>query len=136
MSWHALQASAPDTRSMCRVARTQPVSQKEKALKKIFLLFVCLTISVVSFGQDKAASSTTAAEIPPGPSMKETAAWIKRELPLLGAYSTVSVKNDDRSKPITCQYGVQSAVLSDGRLSIRRTEFSGRSENDLDLRLT
>jgi hypothetical protein len=94
-------------------------------MKRIFLLFVCLTISVVSFGQDKAASRDVTLEIPPGPSMDETKKWIKRELPLLGAYSIVRVKNDDRSKPLTTKYGVESAVLSDCLISIRRTEFTG-----------
>lgn len=94
-------------------------------MNRIFLLFVCLTISVVGFGQDKAASRDAAPEIPPGPSMEETKAWIKRALPRLGSYSIVKVKNDDRSKPLTYKYGVESVVLSDCRLLIHRTEEIG-----------
>lgn len=85
-------------------------------------------ISVVSFAQDKPASVAVVSELPPGPSMKETEAWIKRELPILGSYSVVRVKNADRSNPITENYGVESAVLSDCRLSIRwtRSMFEAR----------
>lgn len=94
-------------------------------MKRMFLLLVCLTISVVSFGQEKDSSRAAAPEIPPGPSMKETEAWIKRELPPLGSFSIVTVKNDDRSKPLNYNYGVESAILSDCHLSIRRREFIG-----------
>lgn len=92
-------------------------------MKRIFVLFVCLTISVVTLGQDKSASVAAVSEIPPGPTMKETEAWIKRELPLIGTYSIVWVKNDDRSNPLTYKYGVESAVLSDCRLSLRMSEI-------------
>ncbi len=65
-------------------------------------------------------------EIPSGPSIEVTKAWIERQFPTLGSVSIVSVKNDDRSRPLTYEYGIESAVLSDGRLVIRRTEFVGK----------
>jgi hypothetical protein len=94
-------------------------------VKRILVLFVCITISVVSFGQDKPAPVPAVSEIPPGPSMKETQAWIKRELPIMGSYSVVHVKNADRSNPLTETYGVENVVLSDCRLSIRWTFSTG-----------
>src|SRR5437660_5222529 len=85
-------------------------------MKRIFLLFLCLTISIVSFGQDKPASRSTATEIPPGPSMEETKAWIEREIPILGADSYVI--NDGRI-PLTTKYEIESVRLSDCRLTLR-----------------
>jgi hypothetical protein len=53
---------------------------KEGCMKRGLFLSVCLAITAVSFGQEKPVSVPVASEIPPGPSMKETEAWIKREL--------------------------------------------------------
>jgi len=79
------------------------------------IALVYVSMPVVAFPQPVAA----------GPSIKETEAWIKRELPAMGSYSVVRVKNDDRSKPSTTNHRIESAVLSDCRLSIRRKEDTG-----------
>jgi Domain of unknown function (DUF4440) len=84
-------------------------------MKKIFSLFACLAVSVVSFGQDKSVSTS---DVPPVPSMEETQKWIKREIPLLGSYSKMMGKNDDRTFIITFKYAVENAVLEDCRLSL------------------
>jgi hypothetical protein len=88
-------------------------------MKKIFLLSVWLTISVVSFGQDKAASRAATPEISPSSSMEETKAWIEHELPPLGTFSSVIV-GDDGYKSAPIKREVKSVLLSDCRVSIRR----------------
>lgn len=88
-------------------------------MKRISSLFFCLTISLVSFGQDKPASVAAVSEIPPGPSMKETEAWIKRALPVMGSDHIVT-KYKNATWGTT--YEVEGAVLSDCRLTLRTSE--------------
>lgn len=95
-------------------------------MKRILLPFLYLTVLVTGFCQGGAVAGTSPIGISPDPSMKETAAWIKRELPRLGSFSIVTVKNNDRSNPGIDQYKIESAVLSDGRLTIRRSESKGK----------
>lgn len=90
-------------------------------MKRIFALVMCLSNSVVGFSQDKAASGSPISEIPPGPTMEETTKWIKREIPTIGTYSIVKVKNDDRANPYTTEYRIEKADFSNCRLSLRRT---------------
>ena len=94
-----------------------PNNQNEKAMKRVFLLFVCLSFSVVSFGQ-------TAIQPEPMDEIK-IKAWIKREIPLLGAYSEKIANN------VVLEHRVESAVLSDGRLTIRSTEADASGKSSL-----
>jgi hypothetical protein len=89
-------------------------------MKRIIPLFVCLTISIVSFGQEKPASVPVASELPPGPSMKETEAWIKRELRAMGSDHVVT-KYQDTS--FGTKYEIESAVLLECRLTMRTSEY-------------
>ena len=52
-------------------------------------------------------------------------AWIKREIPLLGAYSEKIANN------VVLEHRVESAVLSDGRLTIRSTEADASGKSSL-----
>lgn len=85
-------------------------------MKEIFLLFVCLTISVVSFGQDKTASTPATPETPPGPSMEETEKWIKRELPKMGRDSIVQASGTLR---VERNYEITKATLTDCTLKLQ-----------------
>lgn len=90
-------------------------------MKRIFVLFVCLTIlsiSVVCFGQDKAASKDAASEIPPGPSMEEITAWLERNLPSMGLGKVVTKTSTNTHSE---KYEIKSAILSECRLIIRET---------------
>jgi hypothetical protein len=88
-------------------------------MKRILLLFLCVTISVVSFGQDRPATVAVVSEIPPGPSMKETEAWIKRELRAMGSdYIVTKYKESTWGR----KYEITSAVLSECRLTIGTSE--------------
>lgn len=93
-------------------------------MKRVFVLLVCLTISIVSFGQDKSASVAAVSEIPPGPSMKETEAWIKRELRAMGSDHIVTKYKDTTWGT---KYEIESAVLSECRLTIRTSEQNDAS---------
>ncbi len=117
--------NSPQPKSTIEPTRLRKLVFEVSRTKRLFFLIGCLTISVVSFGQDRAGSSAAAPAISQNATMEETQAWIKRELPTLGAYSIVMVKNDGQSKPLTLKYEIESAVLADGRLSIRRREFWG-----------
>lgn len=86
-------------------------------MKGIFLLFLCLAISVVSFGQDRPPSVPAVSEIPPGPSMKETEAWIKRELRAMGSDHIIT-KYKETTWGDT--YSIDTAVMSECRLTIRQ----------------
>lgn len=89
-------------------------------MKRIFSLLVCLTISVVSFGQDKTASTATAPEIPPGPSMKDTEKWIKRELPNMGRDSVVeAVTVKGKTFNVETNYEIAKATLTDCTLRLQ-----------------
>jgi flagellum-specific peptidoglycan hydrolase FlgJ len=105
-------------------------------MKRIFLLFVCLTISVVSFGQDKAASSAAASEIPPGSSMEETTAWIKRELKAMGSdHITTHITTPYKEATFDDKYGIESAVLSECVLTIRQViQHDGNPNHQTDIR--
>jgi len=86
-------------------------------MKRISLLFLCLMMSVFSFGQDKPASVPAVSEIPPGPSMKEAEAWIKRELRAMGSdHIIVKYKNTTFGE----RYRIESAVISECNLIIRQ----------------
>jgi hypothetical protein len=86
-------------------------------MKSAFCLYLCLTITTVSFGQEKPAPVPVAAEIPPGPSIKETEAWFKRELRNMGSdYVVTKFKETTWGE----KYEIESAVLSDCNLTIRQ----------------
>lgn len=94
-------------------------------MKRIFALFLCLTISIVSFGQDKTASTVTAPEIPPGPSMKDTEKWIKRELPNMGRDSVVeAVTHKGETFNVETNYEIAKATLTDCTLRLQSVEES------------
>lgn len=86
-------------------------------MKRVFFLSLCLTITTVSFGQEKPASVPVAAELPPGPSMKETEAWFKREFRKMGSDYVVT---KFRESTWGTKYEIDSAVLSDCHLTIRQ----------------
>jgi hypothetical protein len=79
------------------------------------IALVCVSSPVVAFQASQ--SVAPAPEIPAGPSMKETEAWIKRELRPMGSDRIVT-----RYKGITWgdRYEIESAVLSDCVLTIRQ----------------
>lgn len=85
-------------------------------MKRSCLLFLCLTISGVSVGQDKPTSVAVVSEIPPGPSMEETTTWISRQLPVMGSDYVVTSKGKSRWRT---KYEIESAVLSECRLTLR-----------------
>src|SRR6185295_19099220 len=86
-------------------------------MKRVFFLSLCMAITAVSFGQEKPASVPVASELPPGPSMKETEAWFKRELRNMGSdYIVTKFRNATWGE----KYEIESAVLSDCRLTIRQ----------------
>lgn len=99
-------------------------------MKRIFLLFLCLATSVFSFGQDKPASVAVVSEIPPGPSMKETETWIKRELRAMGSDHIVTKYKGTIWGE---KYDIESAVMSECRLTIRQVtshdEYPSRQTN-------
>jgi hypothetical protein len=89
-------------------------------MKRILLLFVFLTISVVSFAQDKPASIATTPEIPPGPSMKETEKWIKNELPNMGRDIVVeSSIYKGETLTVETKYEIAKATLTDCTLKLQ-----------------
>ena len=93
-------------------------------MKRIFFLSLCLAITAVSFGQEKPASVPVASELPPGPSMKETEAWFKRELRNMGSDYIVT---KFRNVTWGTKYEIESAVLSECRLTLRTSEQDDES---------
>lgn len=93
-------------------------------MKRIFFLSLCLAITTVSFGQEKPASVPVASELPPGPSMKETEAWFKRELRNMGSDYIVT---KFRNVTWGTKYEIESAVLSECRLTLRTSELDDES---------
>jgi len=71
----------------------------------------------------KAASENMVSQIPPGPSMDETKAWIESEVPKLGKFSIVSSSNKSPNMPLVTNHGILRLLLSDGRLTIYRSEY-------------
>ena len=79
------------------------------------------------------ASATSVEKLQPGSSLEVTKAWLEANIPRLGSFSVVVTGNAAGSKPLNYEYENQGAVLSDGRLTVRRTEIVGGDE---DLRWT
>jgi hypothetical protein len=88
-------------------------------MKRVFVSLICLTISIVTFGQDKPAPVAAVSEIPPGPSMKETETWIKRELRGMGSDHIITKYKDTTWGT---NYEIDGAVLSECRLTLRTSE--------------
>src|SRR6266545_4378389 len=63
------------------------------------------------------ACATAGAQVPPGPTLAETKAWLEREVPAMGADEI------DGTSPqgfhIRTKYETESVVLSDCRLTLR-----------------
>jgi hypothetical protein len=81
------------------------------------LLLCCLSSTTVT--SQAPQSATGSSDTVPGPSMKETEAWIRREFPKMGAVSVVEVRQDDQSRERILRYETESAALSECRFSIR-----------------
>jgi hypothetical protein len=73
-------------------------------------------VSQVKTDHAVAASAAKTPAIPPGPSLEETKAWIATELVSLGSYSYVTTGGKDS---MVYKYEIESAVLSDCRLTLR-----------------
>lgn len=92
---------------------------------RFFALIICITTSVGGFGQDKSAATLASQDISIGPSLKDVEKWLKRELPINGSFSIVTVKDNDRTHPLTYKYVVESSTMTDCKLSLRRREEVG-----------
>jgi hypothetical protein len=86
---------------------------------KLSLAFTLASVSPAVVSSQTPQSIAVAAEIPPGPSMKETEEWITRELKPLGSHDVLEkfptgLLSGDK-------YEIESAVLTECRLRVRQT---------------
>lgn len=108
---------------------------KRRSLQVLLAMtLACVSPSVVAYQASQSAAP--AHEIPPGSSMEEIKAWIEREVPIMGSDSHVIT---DGQIPLATKYGIESAVLTDCRLTLRTVfqvndSLAERSTTTLSLR--
>jgi len=71
----------------------------------------------------KVVPENVVSQIPPGPSMDETKAWLEREVPKLGKFSIVSAPNKSPNIRVVTNHSILRLLMADGRLTIYRSEF-------------